>query len=425
MFTNSSSGNIKQKLLYLLPISLLLGTNFPILNIGNRTVYLGTNELVIFLLLILFIYESLNDRIRLKFPKRIVWGVSLFSMAIIYSATINILTRQNFGSLTSYIEIVRWFEYLFVFFVVLIYVRTVDQVSVIFKIMYYCLLISILYSTYQAATFNFSEQRIYGLFVSGADRSDESISNPNVVGALFMGSSLFFLSFSLRRKFAKRKYIRLLLIPSIAVLVLTLSRSAVLGFFIGAMILMLGYRKQMVVSIVSALIIIGTLIALVSGMEDVSSRITDSINLSSDTAAAVAIIDRWSAWNIVLAKLPENMWFGVGYGDFENGFGFLTPDNQYIEFLATTGVVGIAAFAIMLYSILYTVIKFDSKGNDFLHALKFGYLGTFSGFLVANITGGLFGNPRLLGIFWLLTAIVIGAFQLVRIEATSPNMKIE
>jgi O-antigen ligase len=414
MLTRVSPRSLQRKLLYLLPISLLLGTNIPVLSIAGRTVYIGTNELIIFLFLSCLVYESLADglKLTLRLPTGVAWGIFLFSFIIVYSAVINIITSQDFGSMKSYIEIVRWFEYLFIFPIVMLYVRTEDEVVTILKIMFYCLVISICYSIYQVATFNFSEQRIYGLFVSGANREEESISNPNVLGALFMGSSLFFLAFSLRNKFKYRIYFRILLTPSIVVMVLTLSRSAFLGFLIGTLVLMAGYRKKILITTTAALIIILTLIVLAASMDDVSSRIVNSISMSSDTAAGNAILDRWTYWNLALAKVPKNLWFGVGYGDFEKNFGFLTPDNQYIEFLATTGLVGLTTLIFMLCSIFVVVLRFDSKRNDFLHALKFSYIAIFLGFVVANITGGLFGNPRLLGLFWLLTAIVIRTFQL-------------
>ena len=412
--------SMKRNLLYIIPISLLLGTNVPMFDIGGRTIYLGTNELIILIFYVIFIFDAITTRVNLKFPEMITWGILFFSFAIIFSKIINIFLNQHLGSLSSYIEVVRWFEYLSVFFIVLIYAKSINQVNMILKVMFYCVALSILYSAYQAATFNFAEQRIYGLFVSGADRVDESISNPNVVGVLFMGTSLIFLSFSIRKKFKNRFIFRLFLIPSIIVLILTLSRSSFLGFITGSLFIMFGYRKKMLTFISTSIIIIGVLFLLASSFKDVSSRFEDSINLTSDTASSVAILDRWSAWNLTLKKIPENIWFGIGYGDFENGFGFLTPDNQYIEFMATIGVVGITAYIYMLFSILYKVLRLDCRRDNYLHALKFAYIGIFLGLLVANITGNMLANPRILGLFWLLTALVLRAFNLKPIE-TAPT----
>lgn len=404
--------NIQRYLFYLLPISLLLGTNIPLLSVGGRTVYLGTNELLIFLLLILLLQKSLKHKLKLDPPTRILWGIFLFSTAVVYSTVINIFTNQDIASVTSYIEVARWFEYLSVLLITLVYIRSEIEVMNILKILTCCLTIFIGYSLYQATSFNFYEQRIYGLFVSGADREGVSISNPNVVGALFMGTSLFFSAFSLRHKFKCRAYFRTLLLPSIAVMVLSLSRSAFLGFLAGVVVLMLGYQKKIMSFIVVFSIVILVLFMLVTKIDVLSDRIADSFNLRSDTASAVAVLDRLSNWNLALAQVPENIWFGVGFGDFEKHFGFLTPDNHYVEILATTGIAGLVSLLVMLLIILIEVSGFKCRHDDFLHSLKFGYIASLLGFMVANFFGGLFTNPRLLGLFWLLTGTVIRAFQL-------------
>lgn len=401
-----------EAILYLLPVSLMLGTNFPAFRVGDRVIYLGTNEILIGILVIGVLFRLLLGKAKLFLPKNILIPVVLFSLSLPLSVVIFMIVTQEGGFLTSYIEILRWFEYLLIFFIIGTLIKKEEQIKRILVILFVCALANVAVGLFQAATFNFWEQRIYGLFISAANRDNISVSNPNVLGVVFMGTSLFVASFGLTRGIKYRKCFWAMLIPSVVALLFSLSRSAFLAFVFGVITLMLLYRKRLINVI--AVVFISVLVCLVIlwYSDFVRLRIENSFNIYGGSVAARSILSRLSTWQEVVVQVPQHLLLGVGFGAYEKHFGYFTPDNYYIEILATTGILGFFLLTWMLYQIFINVSNWKLSRNTFLFAFKAAYLSSFIGFLIANITGSLFFNPRLLGLFWLLTGLIVQAKRL-------------
>jgi len=409
----SSGFSLKMFLVCLLPVSLLLGTNFPFMSIGSRTLYVGTNEFVIILLLLAsWGKHPFRNTIRAT-SNRVWWSIICFSFVLPLSVFAHVLKTETVPGPAVYVEVVRWFEYLCVLIIVTTLVRTEKELKQILGVMFVCFCILIAYSIYQSTTFEIMGERAYGLFVSAADREGVSNSNPNVLGAALMGSSLFFLAFASNTRTKRRNWLYLVLVLSLAALALTLSRSAAIAFLAGAMTMLL-YRGISKVRLVGGIALsVVVLASLLYASQSIRERLTNSLDLRSQTSEALSAMERIEEWQIVLEQFPKNLWLGVGYGDFERSYGFLTPDNHYLETLATTGVVGLGFLLLMFYRIFARVHKSVSKGDPRLLAFRVGYLSSFVGLLVASLFAGLPTNPRLAGLFWLMTAL---ALQSVRFE---------
>ena len=141
-------------------------------------------------------------------------------------------------------------------------------------------------------------------------------------------------------------------------------------------------------------------------------RIENSFNIYGGSVDAGSILSRLYAWQETIIQVQQHPLLGVGFGTYEKYFGRLTPDNYYIEILATTGIIGLLLLTWMLYQIFIYVSNWKLNRNTFLFAFKAAYISSFIGFLTANIFGGLFFNPRLLGLFWLLTGLIVQAKRL-------------
>jgi O-antigen ligase len=411
--TLAPPGRYLSCLLYLLPVSLLLGTNLPLTEIGGRTLYIGSNEILIVLLVVGMLGKQPLRRAKTSASSGVLWSVLLFSAVLPVSIVAFALKAGGAPSISSFIETVRWFEYLSILFIVAALVRTRTQVSRILVILSACFFVLIAVSIYQAALFEYVGARAYGLFVSASDRQGGSESNPNVLGAALMGSGLFFLAFASSNRTKGRKWFYLALVLSFVALALTLSRSAVVGFLIGAVTILLyqGVSKFRMLGGVALSLM--ALMGTVFFSESVRDRLLNSFSLQTQTTEALSTLSRLEGAQATLEGLPKNLWFGVGYGGFEKAFGFLTPDDYYLEILATTGVIGLGLTLLMFWRIFARVREAMIAGDPQFLVLRSAYLGTLVAFLIANLFSGLLFNPRLAGLFWLMTGLI---FQLTRFE---------
>jgi len=403
-------------LLYLLPISILLGTNIPTFSIGNRIIYIGTTEILLAILAIGSFLRVMLREENLLISRKVLHSIFIFSFVLIISILVTILRTQQVNYINSYIELARWIEYLLEFIIICILVKEERQIKIILVILLLCMVVLITSSLYQAVSFNYNVSRIYGLFISGSNRAGQSVSNPNVLGAFFMISGLYLLSFVIGRSFKFRKILWLLVILNIAVLLQTLSRSAMLGFLVGVLVLSFLYRKPSLIVITAGLC--GFLLFL---SERVQQRLVESLHLYGGSVSAGSILARLQAWKEVPGQLSDHLFLGVGFGAFQEYFGYLTPDNYYLEILATTGILGFCALIFMFWQIIKKNILLKTFDNMFFRDLKISYTASILAFLIANIFGGLFFNPRLLALFWLLTGLTLKSnyFNRSKHESTS------
>jgi O-antigen ligase len=94
----------------------------------------------------------------------------------------------------------------------------------------------------------------------------------------------------------------------------------------------------------------------------------------------------------------------LGYG--VTGYGFI--DAQYPRVVAETGLIGMAAFLILLISIYrYAVKTYRNTKDTFYKGLSLGYLAGFDGLLVHGLSANTFIIVRIMEPFWFLTAMVI------------------
>ena len=67
-----------EAILYLLPVSLMLGTNFPAFRVTERVIYLGTNEILIGILVIGILFRHLLGKdFRLRCHARLLFRIRI------------------------------------------------------------------------------------------------------------------------------------------------------------------------------------------------------------------------------------------------------------------------------------------------------------------------------------------------------------
>lgn len=382
------------------------------LNIGGRTINVGHVDFIIIAILLI---SMIGEKV-IILPRNLYFSISILSSIIILSALLEAVYSQSLPSVQVFIEISRWLEYLLILIFILKLLKTEQQIKTIVTISFFCSLLFMYVAAEQALTFNFFEMRVYGLFLSAADRNEESISNPNVAGAYLMGCSLFYLSFYSIQKWKILKLLfASLFILALILMLMTLSRSAFLGFCIGLGVVV-HIRKIKVWKIFLGLFLaIGIFIFILNQSDILNYRFYSTFE--SGTIDMQSVSDRKERSVYAIENGLNNFWFGTGYADFERHFGFLTPDNFYVETFADIGIFGFLAFMSLI-----AVIYFDSKRefklikDPYFRSFFVAFIATFVAFLAANYAANLFRNPRLLGLFWMFTAL---AYKYRSIELTN------
>jgi len=153
-----------------------------------------------------------------------------------------------------------------------------------------------------------------------------SFYDPNFIGAVFCGLSLYFLS--------SKKY--LLSLPLIGLLALTFSRASYLAFVIGLFYILFTQRK---IKILLLILLLGLLVYLIP------KPFGEGVNL----ARTFSIFSRFNSWQQGITLFIQRPLLGWGYNTLRNADGSrFQIDNSFIYILATTGLAGFLAIINLL-----------------------------------------------------------------------------
>lgn len=199
-------------------------------------------------------------------------------------------------------------------------------------------------------------------------------------------------------------------------LFLTYSRSALLGFATGIIIIGLVKSRKLLI----AIIIIGTLGVSVSDraqqrLSEFSTSISSIIfnsNENPDPTARLRIKNWEQTWELIKQKPLLGHGYNTltytklraGYIKEENNHSASGSDSSLLTILVTTGITGLLAFITMLINLFQTSIKTYSKNSAKAFAL--GYIASLIAILVhSNFVNSLL-FPQILIPFWVLTGLI-------------------
>jgi O-antigen ligase len=300
--------------------------------------------------------------------------------------------------LTGFFFVLKYFEYLIVYFMVVNHLRDKKQVERFVMTMLIVCLIVCLVAIFQIP----AGGRVSAPF-EGAE------GEPNTLGGylvlmLSITLGLLVTSDSMKRKTFLGILVVLIAIPLLA----TLSRSSWLAM--GPMLLALVYfsKKKMVILVPLIVIIVLSPFILPSGVkkralftftqpQERGQIEVGGLRVDTSTSA------RLSSWKDVLTKdfIKHPI---LGYG--VTGYRFL--DAQYPRVLAETGLAGFVAFLFLLVAIYRNALHTYCNTRDPLFSgLSLGYLAGFIAMLVHSVGANTFIIVRIMEPFWFLTAIII------------------
>jgi hypothetical protein len=389
--------------LYILIFSMLLGPEFIVGQIGGeaaaeRGVTLRLDDFLLVLIGFSWfaksaIYKELGLFLKTPLNKPIFYYIA----AMVLSTAFGIM----FGRVqvkTGFFFVLKYIEYFIVYFMAVNNIRDRKQVRYwVMAILFTCAVVSII-GIYQIP----AGERITAPF-------EGEIGEPNTLAGyllliLSIVAGLILTAESRRNKVLLGVSALLIIIPFLA----TQSRGSYLAIAPMCFALLIFSEKRAGIAILMAiLIILGPFLIPSVVKNRIAYTFTQPKELGQiqvgGTTIDTSTSDRLRSWKNVLTrdwiKYPI-----LGYG--VSGYPFL--DAQYPRLLAETGILGVAAFFWLIYSLFTNVLETYRKSKDRLHkGLSLGFLAGLVAMLTHAIGANTFIIVRIMEPFWFLAGIVV------------------
>jgi O-antigen ligase len=234
------------------------------------------------------------------------------------------------------------------------------------------------------------------------------VGSPNILGSLMVLLIPVSISFIISEEKLLKKYIFGIITAAMcAALVFTSSRSAWIGFIVAMGVYFWLKDKRLIVLLVIAVFAAYAFVPTISNR--INYLLSPQYLISSATGGRVA------RWTIGLEALKQHPWFGLGLGQFGGAVAqnFKIPDAFYLDnyFLKTAvemGLVGLAAFCILIYNVLawgIRAVKRTANPRDL--SIAQGIYAGLIGVIVPNFVENVFEVPMMVAYFWIFAAALI------------------
>ncbi len=212
----------------------------------------------------------------------------------------------------------------------------------------------------------------------------------------------------------------------ITILVLTVSRGAYLGFAVALLVMAIFQFRQIftwkhiLVGFLAVLIIGGGVyFALSKGNPQAINEFIGHVSLN-DYSNGESIQGRLSAFELAYQAFLHHPILGIGlgnYGPYANGYIGQTPaggwdivNNEYLEILAETGIVGISAFFLIILTLIGRSFWAIYKAKDeFLKLTLIGLITAMIAILVQYVS---FSTLYIFHI-WILIGLIVATQNLI------------
>lgn len=395
--------------LYLLITSMLLSPELVVGSAQDASLGRGITLRVDDILLIVigfswFLRTAIRKELGLFLRTPLNKPIAYYFVVCLVATLIGSMMGRVKGS-TGFLFVLKYFEYFIVYFMAVNHLREKKQVErFVAAMLVVCLVISII-AILQIP----SGARVTAPFEGGGE------GEPNTLGGYLVLMLSITLGLLLTPGSTKKIFfLGLLVILIVIPLLATLSRSSWLAAV--PMLIVLIYYTKKKMAIILPLVII----AIISPFfmpKTVKERASYTFNqpkeeqqveigdFKLDTSTSARIY----SWENTLKDFSKHPVFGYGI----TGYGFM--DGQYPRVLIETGILGLVAFLLLLFSIYKNALNtYRSVSDPFFRGISLGYLAGFMAMLIHAIGTNIFIIVRIMEPFWFLTAIVI---MLPKLEA--------
>lgn len=318
-------------------------------------------------------------------------------MVVCVLATLIGTLNGRVNPMTGFFFVLKYFEYFFVFFMVVNHVRTQRQVVGLVAALLATGLIISLYAIYQIP----SGQRATAPF-------EGETGEPNTLGGYLVFLLAIVTGLLLHIKDGPIR-VALLVLGGVAVLALmaTLSRSSYLA---GAVLLAaVGFTQWRRPRVVSVLLLVVALIPLFAP-DNVKHRVNETFFgrqyggefKIGGVALDLSTTERLHSWGYVLKDWVHAPLLGRGVT------GYAWADAQYVKIIGETGLAGLVTFGFVIYRLWRCAREaFLSQRDPFAKGLAHGFLLGLVAMLAHGIGANTFIIIRIMEPFWLCAGLVL------------------
>ncbi|HUJ78823.1 MAG TPA: O-antigen ligase family protein [Nitrospiria bacterium] len=297
----------------------------------------------------------------------------------------------------------KYFEYFFIYFMVVNNLQTQDQVRrYLIALIITCGIVSL-----------YAITQIPGGVRASAPFEGES-GEPNTLGGYLVLMFSLVAGLGLHVRGAKiRIALGVLAVVILIALSATLSRTSYLALGGSVLALMLFSRRRLV--LVLGLVLMMTLSPFIVP-ERVKHRVGETFVTQPDeeeqeVQVGRIVLDTSTSARLISWKTSTEDWLRhpiFGYG--VTGYGFI--DAQYFKVLVDTGLVGITAFLVLLFS-LWSRLRNASRSmtTPWTQGLVLGFMAGYIGLLVHGIGANTFIIVRIMEPFWMIVGLLIVLVQ--------------
>lgn len=402
--------------LYILIFSMLLSPEIMVSQTKGATLGRGvTLRLEDFLLVVIgfswFAKNAVHKELGLFLKTPLNRPILFYMLACIISTGFGIMAGRTTPK-TGFFFVLKYFEYVIVFFMMINHVENMEQVNRFLLCLFItCFAVSIIGMLQIPAG-----GRVTAPFEGEA-------GEPNTLGGylVFMGA----IAAGLLAKAENLRIKQLLIVLLIAIippLLFTQSRSSYLAFIPAFLVLGLMSEKRV---IMVGLILTALVVSPLFMPAAVKDRILFTFKQREHPGQHVTIGDvrldtstsaRLRGWQEALKDWTKHPLLGYGV----TGYKFV--DAQFPRTLAETGVIGLAAFLFLLYSIFkLTINNLKELKTPYLQGLTIGFLAGYVGLLFHAIGANTFIIVRIMEPFWFFAGIIAVLPQLEKAQLSSPE----
>lgn len=349
---------------------------------------------------LMFVLALINPNCQ-KFDKRVIWLVSLF----IAWGVVSYFWRE--ASAMQWLKGFRFtFLPLFFFLSVWNFDFNSGQKSIIYKLIFGGAIVILIFAIFSLFGINVPMTTTYSgqgalasvHYVGNSliPRLQSVLAGPNALG-LYLIAIIGLLIGNLK----SRKIAIYLFVPAIIILVLTFSRSALIGLLVMALVFVFLILKKKIGAIKSAfLITIVSLIIIMAGFFAYKSPTLQNY-FTHDNSSSL----RYEQYQRIWDTKAEIGLFGRGAGTagpssqarLDGGENHWT-ENVYLDIFEELGFVGLCLYLAMILTMIYLTYKQGKDKSAFLIAISFAVTGIFINYYTGQV--GIF-------LMWLAIALTL------------------
>ncbi|WP_160678608.1 O-antigen ligase family protein [Clostridium sp. C8-1-8] len=373
---------------------------------GNN--YNNAVQMILLIVLILYIYLFIKDKnfIKLKLDIISFFSKKVYILMVVFLLLMLLSTIYAEDKSIALKESMRFFTYIIIMFMIDRVFKEKERERIIFTILLISFTVSIL-GIVQYFTGIGAETHIVS---SVRPRVQSTLDNPNTLGAFQV--LMFFPLISITRAKNKSVVFKVLSIVTSVMcfinLITSMSRSAMMGFAIGLVLLLLLSGKRLLLILIP---VAGIILAIPSSISRIK-QITDSNQNES----------RIRIWNVAIKMIKDQPYIGVGNGNFivkypkytklypqfkEQGVDVFPSHNSYLKIASELGMVGELSFWLIIIFILREAVHFmKNKSQTLTSYFIEGFLVGLIPFLFMNCFDNILFVPKVSTFFWIMVAML-------------------